>query len=108
MTNEDFDMLVQRRISLIDNVLCEKAKEYAHEGDRLYNFKVAASFTKGSLRKALWGMALKHLVSVIDIVENNLPNEAKVVDEKVGDLINYLILLEAVLEEERNATTDSL
>ena len=45
-------------------------------------------------------MAQKHLVSVMDLVHGKLKSEPVMVDEKIGDMINYLILLEAVLKEE--------
>jgi hypothetical protein len=54
------------------------------------------------MQEALWGMALKHLISVMDLVAGRLPASKATVDEKVGDLINYLILLEAVFAEGRD------
>ena len=42
----------------------------------------------------------KHLVSIKDIVADNKPVDATVVSEKIGDVINYLILLEAMLNEQ--------
>jgi len=38
-------------------------------------------------------------VSVIDIVEGKRDFDGQILDEKIGDAINYLILLEAVLVE---------
>lgn len=95
MTNEEFNEIVEYRINRIREVLQKKAKEYATE-DRLHNFKIAARILNTSPEKALLGMAMKHAVSVLDLIEGrNL--EQHIVDEKVGDLINYCILLEAML-----------
>ena len=101
MKNEEFEKLLDKRMAAIDAILSSKAKEYAFEGDRLWNFKVAAKVSSTTQQFALWGMAMKHLVSVMDLVNGFLANTEENVTEKIGDLINYLILLEAVLQEER-------
>jgi len=44
-------------------------------------------------------MMVKHLVSVFDLIEGRIPTSQEMIDEKIGDMINYLILLEAVLKE---------
>ena len=54
-----------------------------------------------SPEKALVGMLAKHLVSILDIVDaipKQIPTPA-LVEEKIGDAVNYLILLEALLKE---------
>lgn len=39
-------------------------------------------------------------MSVIDIAEGTLPATSATVDEKIGDSINYFILLEAIFKEQ--------
>lgn len=102
MNNKDFQEILERRLLKIEEVLVYKAKEYAQDGDRLNNFKVAGRIQNESPAKALWGMAVKHLVSIEDIIEGRLSASDGIVDEKIGDMINYLILLEAVLKEITN------
>ena len=101
MNHKTFDKIVDRRLSLIKEVLSNKAKEYMQEDDRLYNFKRAGKINNVSPEKALWGMSTKHLVSVIDLVEGadkiKIPSP-DLIEEKIGDMINYLILLEAMLK----------
>ena len=94
-----FNELLNARLKSSKRVLGSKAKEYA-KGDRLYNFKRAAEILRKSPEDALLGMFMKHLVSVIDLVEGTLEASDHMIDEKIGDAINYLILLEAVLKEE--------
>jgi len=101
MNRDTFTKIVNIHCDQMKAVLTHKAKEYAHRGDRLHNFKTAAVINEVSVPEALWGMATKHLVSVLDLVYGNLENTEAMVDEKVGDLINYLVLLKAVLQEER-------
>jgi hypothetical protein len=108
MNHTDFQKLINDRVTKIKRTLSDKAKEYASNEDLLHNFKAAGRINKTSPEKALMGMALKHLVSVMDLV-NELPDEPgivklktteeKYIDEKVGDMVNYLILLEALLTE---------
>jgi len=104
MNAMNFDAVVERRCDLIKSVLVNKAKEYASDVDRLHNFKVAAKLGRDEMtpEQALWGMLRKHIVSVIDIIEDTAKGKypsAAMRDEKVGDSVNYLILLEALLIE---------
>ena len=102
MTNKQFNKLLNRRISLIKKTLSKKAGEYASNNDRLHNFSAASKITKESKAKALHGMMLKHIVSVMDLIkykDAGVKMDNKRIDEKIGDNINFLILLEAVLKE---------
>ena len=54
--------------------------------------------------RALGGMMAKHTVSVYDLIERHERGETispAMWDEKIGDSINYLLLLTAAIEEER-------
>jgi hypothetical protein len=101
MNTEAFDKVVERRVARIQTTLTRKAKEYAI-GDRLYNFKRAATILRTSPQQALAGMFMKHLVSVLDLIEGSVENTGEMVDEKIGDAINYLVLLEAIFKEQRD------
>ena len=50
------------------DTLTAKAAEYATDGDRLHNFKVAAAVQGISPTAALAGMMAKHTVSVYDMI----------------------------------------
>ena len=81
-----------------------KADEYATD-DRLHNFKVAAELQNCTPIKALAGMMCKHTVSVYDLVndvENGKTVPIELWNEKIGDSINYLLLLTALIEENNN------
>ena len=99
MTPERFEEVLQRRINLIKKVLGKKAEEYAKDKDRLYNFKVAASMDLSTPEKICWQFMLKHLVCVRDLVYKKTRLTREIIDEKLGDAINYLILLEGLLVE---------
>ena len=101
ITTDKFEELLQNRIEKIKTVLGKKADEYAQNGDRLFNFRQAARINGIPMTESLWGMGTKHLVSVQDLIYGRLENTKEMADEKIGDMINYLILLEAVLTENR-------
>ncbi len=93
--------LVNNRIETCKSVLCSKAEEYATD-DRLHNFKVAGKLQKCTAVKALGGMMAKHTVSVYDLIDDYEQGEAiskETWAEKIGDSINYLLLLTALLAE---------
>ena len=92
-----FDDVVDERCLKIKEVLKQKAKEYATDKSRFHNFNVAARVANTTPEKALYGMMMKHLVSVMDIIEAPERFSPAHMDEKLGDLINYLILLEGML-----------
>lgn len=96
-----FEECVENRIHNIREVLLAKAKEYATEDNRFHNFDFAARILDSTPEQALHGMMLKHIVSVFDLIgwtetNTNMLTE-QIIDEKIGDTINYLILLEGLL-----------
>lgn len=108
MLNETFKKIVEERIISIRKTLSIKGEEYASEEDRLHNFKKAALITGCKAEEALIGMQAKHIVSILDLIDiiANLNEEEEEIDvskeyifEKIGDTINYFILLEALLYE---------
>ena len=104
MKSKEFEEVVESRWHRCINVLGSKAAEYATD-DRLHNFKVAAELSGESPIKALGGMMKKHTVSVYDLIEAANRGEdisLELWDEKIGDHINYLLLLWAVVVENKN------
>ena len=104
MRTEQFEEVINNRIETCKSVLCSKAEEYATD-DRLHNFKVAGKLQKCTAVKALGGMMAKHTVSVYDLIDDYEQGKAiskEMWTEKIGDSINYLLLLTALLEEDKN------
>ena len=106
MNNYNFQKILADRIQKIHDTIASKSNEYASDEDRLHNFKAAALIERCSPKEALLGMWTKHLVSVIDIIKSKTLPPEKVIDEKIGDAINYLFLLEILLIEEQNKEMD--
>lgn len=99
MTSDQFNEVVKERIEKCLSVICKKAKEYANDTDRLRAFKAAAAIEKTSPYEALGGMLAKHIVSIYDMLGDAERYSKDKWDEKIGDTINYLLLLDALLNE---------
>lgn len=97
-----FNALVEKQLQACRDVLVPKGAEYSRNGERLHNFKRAAAQLGVTPEQALLGMEVKHRTSLLDMVDDvasgTLPSMA-VLDEKVTDSINYLLLLKGLLSE---------
>lgn len=103
MNVKKFNRVLEVRIGKTRAVLDSKNKEYASDTDKLHNFKRAGNMLQCSPEKALVGMMVKHTISILDIVDKindkkEYPTK-EMIEEKIGDNINYLILLEALIKE---------
>lgn len=108
MNTNDFNKIILEQIERCENTLCKKAEEYATE-DRLHNFKVAAGLQDCLPTTALAGMMAKHTVSVYDMIrglEEGKSYPVELWDEKIGDSINYLLLLAAAVRENEESLTE--
>ena len=108
MNSEQFEVIFEEQVKRCRDVLFQKAQEYATNEDRLHNFKVAAAFLQGTPEQALLGFAVKHFVSISDLVRDGELHPAAMWDEKIGDAINYLILLRAQIIETDEAIQPSI
>jgi hypothetical protein len=109
MKTSEFEQVLDRRLALIRNVLSSKAKEYSDSSDRLHNFARAGEMLRIGKAEALLGMWAKHVVSIMDLAQTE-PSKRQIattelIEEKIGDAINYLILLEAMLKEEQQSVS---
>ncbi len=105
MDSQKFNEIIEKRIEDCKNVLCSKSTEYATD-DRLHNFKIAAKLQDCTPVSALAGMMAKHTVSVYDLIDKHEQGEyvsPEIWSEKIGDSINYLLLLTALIAEKRDA-----
>lgn len=109
MKHEDFKRLLTKRIDKIHGVLGLKAKEYSSDADRMHNFKRAAAMLQVTPEQALIGMFTKHMVSILDLVDDISKDRharQETWEEKIGDAVNYLILLEGLVAERNNERFD--
>ena len=106
MTRKQFVQdVVQRRVQLIKDVLETKNSEYADKDDVFKAFTESLPLSFHDTKQAVaWEFMVKHLQSIKMIIEaraktGKIPDE-KVLEEKIGDAINYLILIEGMFKED--------
>jgi len=102
MTNDKFIRFAKEKFDKQLQILGSKGAEYSQGvDDRFLNFKMAGAIQGMSAREALLGQLSKHLASIIDMIKSPIkPSQMSVWAEKTGDAINYLVLLEAMVNEE--------
>ncbi len=101
MINEQFQKIVDAQLADIKATLIAKADEYAR-GDRLSNFKRIAALRDITPEDALLGLISKHIVAIYDFVDDIGVGTVQPIerwDEKIGDVIAYMILLKALVTE---------
>ena len=107
MKPEEFEKAINDYLHIIKANLLNKAVEYAPEADRLANFNKGSNITGEIREKVLFGFALKHLVSIMDMIEDiekgELPTNNKA-SEKIGDLGTYMAILYACIQDRLNKT----
>lgn len=99
----EFKHLLKVRFKKIEDTFTVKQKEYANEKDVFENIKngVGLSVFNTEPEQVAWSYAAKHLESIMSILES-LPEEKpseELINEKIGDAINYLIIIEGLLKE---------
>lgn len=106
MNIEIFDDVIRQQLDLCLNTLVTKGHEYApHERaadyDRLSDFKRAASIQNCTPAQALLGMMTKHIISIYRMVSDDEPCTEALWSEKITDAMNYLLILKAIVREEK-------
>lgn len=100
MTSLDFKKVVDAQLDYCGALLGVKSEEYADDQDRLQHFKKAGTLMNCDPKTALFGMLLKHLISLADMCTSGKTYTEERWNEKITDSINYLLLLRGLIEEE--------
>lgn len=101
-----FNEIIQQQLEACANVLVVKGQEYAPGEsacgyDRLSDFKRAATIQGVTPKQALLGMMTKHIISIYRMVEDCGRYDESVWNEKITDAMNYLLILRALIREEK-------
>lgn len=103
METKDLESVREHVIRLMKETSKVKNKEYAR-GDALSNFKKAAQIQDIYPEDVAINYMMKHFVSILDLV-GDIPKigtvSSSIWDEKIVDMINYLVLLRAMAAERR-------
>lgn len=110
MKTEEFNKLVEEQIDRCRNMLIRKST-YGSESDRLHNFKAFAALSGESQEEVCGGYLGKHLVSIYDMISKTGKGSKYLLpewDEKIGDAINYLLILSAIVREDLNTVVSEM
>ena len=107
MNYNTFNLLLQERLKNTETTLLVKAREYVRGEDRFYNFeqgKKLLELAKLDITKedVMLLYNTKHLISIFDMLSDSrrgITYSKEYINEKFGDAINYLIMIEIALIE---------
>ena len=102
MEKEIVNELALEQLERCKKIFSDKSKEYALDTDRLSSFKQGAKLQNITPKQCLLGMMTKHIISIYDMVRTNKEYDLHLWSEKITDIINYLILLKALVVEEKD------
>lgn len=111
MKAQTFENNANKVIDHCWETMFNKAKEYASDEDRLANFKQPASLLEMNPAEVGICYGMKHMASIVkmakDLDKGIYPTEEYRL-EKIGDMINYLLLIDSAIQEvcEKQDLTD--
>ena len=95
--------VVKHRHEFRISTLVAKSLVYTvDDGDSLQNFKDSAKFLNSTPQQVLFGFVIKHITAVKDIVRSGKKPGDRWISEYLGDIHNYLDLMECLWAEEDN------
>ena len=100
MTHTDFNRIVEEFLAKTKATLMKKEDEYSLGKDRFAFFKREAQIADVTPEKALYFCMLKHLTSFIDMINTGDKYPQELWFDKLGDIVNYCILLYGLLEDD--------
>ena len=101
MQAHDFNLVVNQTLENSRNLLLSKNDAYNPDEDKLHTFKQAGLFQEVQPTTALGGMLSKHLVALQGYINDSegvdRAHSIEEWDEKILDVINYCVLLRALV-----------
>lgn len=109
MNSKEFAQVFDEQMQLCNDVLFQKAGEYATDDNRMHNFNAGAAISGKTPVEVLGGYMLKHTISVYHMIGEGNPQafSREKWTEKITDHINYLILLQALLQESLESESET-
>lgn len=104
MNYENFEEMVLNSLAEIMERFRNKNAEYASTDDVFSNFKRAAGGLSYHCKEeqVAWEYVVKHLQSLKDMIASNNPCSPETIDEKIGDVIAYMLLIKGMLYKRTN------
>lgn len=112
MNHETFTQLVTDTMKSTGDLLVSKGAEYAGDVDRLSNFKRGANLTGCTPLQVAFIYLSKHYDSLATYVQNDAAGltlaTSEPIEGRLDDLINYCLLLKALIVESADEAKPSL
>lgn len=109
MNQQDFKKLVDQTVQDTAAILISKGEEYAGSADRLANFKRGATLTGVTSLQCCFIYMSKHYDSLSTYVKKDAQGFKQILSEpiegRLDDLINYCMLMKALINEGENPPT---
>ena len=102
MTIDKFNQVVNEQLEICRDLLTKKGIEYSFSDDRLNSFKVGAALQNNNQKQCMLGMLTKHIISIYDMILVNKQFDINKWTEKITDTMNYLLILKAMVVEEKD------
>ena len=102
MTREEYNKSIEAQLKRVKETLIKKNKEYSTDSSPLHNFHQSAKILRVSPKESAFAFMVKHLTSITDMLQSDIDYPMELWREKLGDAKNYMILIECLVEEEKN------
>lgn len=99
MNHQEFNKIVEEFLDQTEKVLVRKEGEYSLDADRFSFFKRMAQIENCTPEEALEHCMSKHITSLLDMIQSGKKFTKQQYHEKLGDLVNYCILLYGLLAD---------
>lgn len=110
MDNKQFTALVDQTVRDTSALLISKGQEYAGSDDRLANFKRGAALTGTTPLQCCFIYISKHYDSLSTYIKKDAAgfdqHLSEPIDGRINDIINYMFLMKALIQENENAQVD--
>ena len=102
MTIKEFKILLDQTFEKSKKTYNLKMNEYATDIDVFQSFREGVGFSfQDTPEGVAWNYACKHFESIKNIiskVQDEVPTD-EILDEKIGDAINYLIIIKSLIKQ---------
>ena len=103
MTNKDFYNLVDSTFKECLEILKKKGEDYTvGSSDALANFKKAGEAIELEPTKIWYIFANKHWQAITNYVRTGGQSESEPIEERIKDMLNYLLLLKGLIQEKKD------
>lgn len=102
-----FTKIISKRMTSVNEMLIIKGAEYVRGSDRAHNFRRGAEMDRINMPRTLHGYLKKHLVSYLDMLDDIDKGKyisSALIDQKIGDIIVYFFLQEAIINLHQEET----